>query len=108
MVNGIERLARDLKLAQLRLTIGFFMNVWISRKQSNTDMWGDYQRILQSLDKLKGLKDLFIHLRIDPELHYAKRIRGEREEQLERRVMGEGYVSGSRTLRNLCRRAEQD
>ena len=78
MVNGIERLARGLKLAQLRLTIGFFMNDWIARKQSNTDMWGDYQRILQSLDKLKGLKDLFIHLRIDPELPYAKRIRNER------------------------------
>ena len=43
------------------------------------------------------LKDLFIHLRIDPELPYAKRIREEREEQLESRVMGEGYSSKARS-----------
>lgn len=57
-LNGIEKLAHDFKLAQLELTTGFFTNDWIARKQSDADIWGNYQRILQPLDKLNGLKDL--------------------------------------------------
>jgi len=43
--------------------------------------------------QVEGPQRSFIHLSIDPELPYAKYIREERGEQLERRVMGEGYSS---------------
>ena len=46
--------------------------------------------------QVEGPQRSFIHLSIGPELPYAKRIKEEREEQLERRVMGESYSGEAR------------
>jgi len=105
----IDILARYADLPRLRITIDqsqlrteVYGDLAIVENFLNDErIWGRAQRIVEPLARLRGLKDLFVHLALPIsglewfQLLSEKEL-SEKEEDLEKRVMGEDYNSVGR------------
>ena len=103
--EGINRLAHSARLSKLQITLDESLlrdishHLWDDRWAFDEEALARYERLLMPLRRLQGIKDLFVHVAfpLNGSIGQAERQRhAEMEEELERRIMGDGYNSKSR------------
>ena len=99
---AIDRLSHGADLPQLSLIIDVSggradFDSYLDLREvpaMERDRWAMYQRIVEPMvDRLRGLKDLFVHLSWPIYRSDADTLRNQHEQILEQRIMGEEYES---------------
>jgi hypothetical protein len=107
-INSVECLRQEAKLELLKLEVYFWAPSWIISEWDGPDIYPSkvellqrYERAIEPLVKLTGLKDLFIYLpswvfKLADGEDAPYSVLERQEQLLERRVMGDAYDSRTR------------